>query len=72
MTKVKDHEHLIRDPETKMIKNKNKNAFEAARARKRAVLEKKERENELEERVDSLESKLDAILDLLTKGQSNE
>lgn len=69
MEKVEGHEHLLKDPERKCVINNDKTAFEAARARKRAVLEKQKEEQEQKERIDAMEDKLDKILELL--GEKN-
>lgn len=61
--KVKDYPGLVRPTGSGGIVNVNRDEYERAQARAK----KSKRDKNLELRVESLESKLDKILDLLTR-----
>jgi hypothetical protein len=68
LVKVKEHNDLVRDMSTNAILNVNNGALDAYKKRK-ANLNKVDR---LEEKVLSLESKMDQILDLLKQTINNK
>lgn len=67
--KIKNHEDLVRDPETGIIKNKNRTAFSNARKRKKEIIRKKEEEFlkdcricDLEEQIKILSEQVKSLL----------
>lgn len=68
LVKVKENNDLVRDMSTNAILNVNNGALDAYKKRK-ANLNKVDR---LEEKVLSLESKMDQILDLLKQTINNK
>jgi len=71
MGQVKDYPGLVKDPVTGVVKNTNYSDLKRAKMAKKRILDEINRQKELEERVDTLESKIDTILELLTKVQNN-
>ena len=69
--KEKDLElpNAIRDPATKAISIVDRNGLRAAKERKARAMRDIESRNELKDRMDSLEKKLEQILNLLTPPQ---
>ncbi len=62
MFKVEGKTHLVKDPITGSVVNTDENAFRQAKAAKRRILESRKKEQELEERVNKLESALELLL----------
>lgn len=59
---VKDKPGLVKDPGSKAIINTDTKAFLAAKAAKKRIIESKEKQAELEERLSNLESLIDNML----------
>lgn len=62
MYKVKGKSHLVKDPTTGSVVNTDENAFRQAKMAKRRILDARQKEQELEERVNRLESALELLL----------
>jgi len=62
---VKDHENLVRDPVTGVIKNKNRAAFLAARNRKKAVIDRKINEEQSISKISDLENQISELKTLI-------
>lgn len=65
MAKIKNHEDLVRDPETGIVKNKNRTAFMNARACKHEIIEKKKSDYEKDCKICDLEKQVDKLTKLV-------
>jgi hypothetical protein len=63
--KVKDHDHLIRDPKTNSIINTNMSEYEEYISRRDLKLEENKKIQNLEKDLDSIRDDLDEIKNLL-------
>ena len=63
---VKDQKHLVRDPNSKAILNTNIEALHAYKKRKQTYA-KIEKIDQLEDKVKSIENKIDEVLTTLKK-----
>ena len=59
---VEGYPGLVRDPETNAILNVDFKAIELARARKRAKIEQKQKEQALDDRLTSIEEALKTLI----------
>jgi len=66
--KVEGHSNLERDGLSKAIINMDKIGYNAYIARKQALLDDRKRIEELEQKVGSIDEKLNKIIELLNKG----
>ncbi len=62
MHKVKGRSGLLKDPSTGSVVNTDDQAFKQAKAVKERVLAAKQKEQELEDRIQRLESALESLL----------
>lgn len=67
MTRVEGYPDLARDPDSRAILNINKTEIQAARERKRLRQLQKQEEENLKAKVDSLESDVKDIKNLLSQ-----
>lgn len=72
MSKIKNHEDLIRDPITGVVKNKNRTSFINARARKKEVVKKNQEEYEKDCRICDLEKELKELKKLVSQLVSSD
>lgn len=63
MKKVKGKEGLLKDPHTGCVVNTDLDGLQQARATKRRILEEREKNKRLEDRVNRLESALEVLLE---------
>ncbi len=63
MNKVQGREGLVKDPRTGAVVNVDDNAFRQAKLAKKRILESKEKQKTLEDRVDQLESLVHQLID---------
>ena len=61
MIKVKEHSGLYKDPVSNTFINRNTKEIEQARARKQSRLEKNKEEQELRQKVDSLQDDISEL-----------
>ena len=65
MQKVNGYPSLVKDGQTGVVQNVNESEFRKAKAAKRRLMEQSLKQQTLEERINSLESKMDLIVSLL-------
>lgn len=61
MQKVRGREHLYKDPRTGVLINTDSDGFEAARFAKQRILDSNQKQIELEQRIEKLESILNEL-----------
>ena len=59
--KVEGKEGLEKDPRTNAVINVDRNSYETARAHKRRLLQEREKQRILEQRIDRLESVIEQL-----------
>lgn len=66
MLKVEGKEGLVKDPHTQAVVNTDDESFRAAKQAKKRILESRERERNLQERLERLEQ----VVEKLTENQN--